>query len=147
VPGDRRSGAGRFWACAALAVPLVALSLVHGELGGHVYSRGWTRGAMLVELGLATIIVLGCGWPVLARAGRALRGRGFDAVAVLGLAAAVAYAWGVAAVIAPGAFPAGLQNPHGLVEPRLELSAALALIALLVRWRRPPRFGGAGPRS
>jgi Cu+-exporting ATPase len=144
--GERRSGARRFWTSLALAVPLAGLSLVHGELGGHVYSRGWMWGAMLVELGLATIIVLGCGWPVLVRAGRALRGRGFDAVAVLGLAGAAAYAWGVAAVIAPGAFPDGLQNPHGLVEPRFELGAALAVIALLVRWRRLPRLDGAGPR-
>ena len=134
--GVRRSGAGRFWTSVALAVPLVALSLVHDRLGGHVFSGGWMRGAMLVELGLATIIVLGCGWPVLARMGRALRRSGFDVVAVLGFAAAAAYAYGVLAVIVPGAFPGGLQNPHGLVAPRFEVAALLTVLALLVRWRR-----------
>lgn len=145
-PVDRPSGAWRFWTSVALAVPLVALSLVHGELGGHVYSAGWMRGAMAVELGLATIIVLGCGRPVLARVGRALRGRGLDAVSVLGLAAVAAYAYGVAAVIVPVAFPGGLQNPHGLVEPHFEVSALLALLALLVRRLRPRRFGRVDPR-
>lgn len=117
-------------------MPLVALSLVHDRLGGHVFSGGWMRGAMLVELGLATIIVLGCGWPVLARMGRALRRSGLDVVAVLGCAAAAAYAYGVLAVIVPGVFPGGLQNPHGLVEPRFEVAALLTVLALLMRWRR-----------
>jgi len=142
---DRPSGARRVWVSAALAAPLAALSLVHGELGGHVYSASWMRGAMLVELGLATIIVLGCGWPVLAQAGRALKGRGYDAIAVLGLAAAAAYAYGVAAVIMPGAFPGGLRNPHGLVEPHFEVGALLMVLTLLVRWWRPKRLGRAGP--
>jgi Cu+-exporting ATPase len=138
-----RTGAKRFWLSLALAVPLLALSLVHGELGGHVFSRGWVRGAMLLELGLATLVVVGCGWPVLVRLGRALRGGGFDTVAVLGLAAAAAYAYGIAAVIVPGAFPDGLRNVHGLVEPRLEAAALAVVLALLVRWRRPKRLGGA----
>jgi cation transport ATPase len=99
--GDRRSGAGRFWTSVALAVPLVALSLVHDRLGGHVYSGGWMRGAMLVELGLATAIVFGCGWPVLTRMGRAFRRGGFDAVAALGFAAAAVYAHGTRDVRVP----------------------------------------------
>jgi len=134
--GERRRGAGRFWTSVALAVPLVALSLVHDRLGGHVFSGGWMRGAMLVELGLATIIVLGCGWPVLTRLRRVFQRGGFDAVALLGFAAAVAYAHGVLAVAVPGVFPGELQNPHGLVEPRLEVAALLTAVALLVRWRR-----------
>jgi len=147
MPGsDSERRSGRFWTSVALAVPLVALSLLHDRLGGHVFSGGWMRGAMLFELGLATIIVLGCGWPVLARMGRALRGRGVDAVAVPGFAAAAAYAYGVLAVIVPGAFPGGLQNPHGLVEPRFEVGVLLVVLALLVRWWRPRRFGKGGPR-
>ena len=145
--GDGRSGAGRFWTSVALAVPLVAPSLAHDRLGGRVFSGGWIRGAMLFELGLATIILLGCGWPILARMGRALRGSGFDAVAALGFAAAAAYAYGVLAVIVPGAFPGGLQNPHGLVEPRFEVGALLVVLALLVRWWRSRRLGTVEPRG
>jgi Cu+-exporting ATPase len=145
--GKQRSGAGRFWTSVALAVPLVALSLVHDRLGGHVFSGGWMRGAMLFELGLGAIIVLGCGWPVLARTGRALRGSGLDVVSVLGLAAAAAYAYGVLAIIVPGAFPGGLQNPHGLVEPRFEVAALLVVLALLVRWWRSRTLGTVEPRG
>ncbi len=145
--GDGRSGAGRLWTSVALAVPLVALSLAHGRLGGHVFSGGWARGAMLFELGLATIILLGCGWPVLAHMGRALRESGSDAVAALGCAAAAAYAYGVLAVIAPGAFPVGLQNPHGLVEPRFEVGALLVVLALFMRWWRSRRPGTVVPRG
>jgi Cu+-exporting ATPase len=112
-----------------------------------VFSGGWMRGAMLFELGLGAIIVLGCGWPVLAHMGRALRGGGFDAVAVLGLAAAAAYAYGVLAIIVPGAFPGGLQNPHGLVEPRFEVAALLVVLALLVRWWRSRTLGTVEPRG
>jgi Cu+-exporting ATPase len=144
---DRRSGARRFWTSVALAVPLVALSLAHDRLGGHVFSGGWMRGAMLFELGLGAIILLGCGWPVLAHMGRALRGSGLDAVAVLGFAAAAAYAHGVLAVIAPGAFPGELQNPHGLVEPRFEVAALLTVLALLVRWWRSRTLGAVEPRG
>jgi len=144
--GGRRRGAGRFWASVALAVPFVALSLVHDRLGGHVFSGGWMRGAMLLELGLATILVLGCGWPVLAHMGRALRGSGLDAVAVLGFAAAAAYAYGVLAVIVPGVFPGGLQNPHALVEPRFEVTALLVVLALFVRWWRSRTLGTVEPR-
>jgi Cu+-exporting ATPase len=145
--GKQRSGAGRFWTSVALAVPLVALSLVHDRLGGHVFSGGWMRGAMLLELGLATIILLGCGWPVLARMGRALRGSGLDAVAGLGFAAVAAYAHGVLAVIVPGVFPGELQNPHGLVEPRFEVAALLVVLALLVRWWRSRTLGTVEPRG
>ena len=145
--GKQRSGAGRFWTSVALAVPVVALSLVHDRLGGHVFSGGWMRGAMLFELGLGAIILLGCGWPVLAHMGRALRGSGLDAVAVLGFAAVAAYAHSVLAVIAPGVFPGELQNPHGLVEPRFEVAALLVALALLVRWWRSRALGSVESRG
>ena len=60
--------ARRFWVSTALSLPLLVLAMGHELFGWTLLP---TRASTLVQLGLATPVVLWGGWPTVAGAGRA----------------------------------------------------------------------------
>jgi Cu+-exporting ATPase len=121
----------RFWACALLSAPLVLLGmaeLVPGRPFEHLLG-GRARG--LVELVLATPVVLWGGWPFFVRFVESLRNRSPNMFTLIGLGVATAYLASVVAVVAPGLYPAAFRGADGSVGVYFEAAAVIVTLVLL----------------
>jgi P-type Cu+ transporter len=132
----------RFWLGLALAVPLVAIDMGGHLLGGAMAMGGWAR---WLQAALATPVVLWAGWPFLQRGWASVVSRHLNMFTLIGLGVAVAYAASLAALLAPGLFPAELRGASG---PPLYFEAAavivvLALLGQVLELRARERTGGA----
>ena len=118
----------RFWISAALTAPLVAL-VVAAEL----FDLGLLpmRTSMLVQLALASPVVLWGGWPFFERFWASLKTRNLNMFTLIGLGVGVAYAFSVVATLAPQIFPASLRIMGGLVPVYFEAAAVITVLVLL----------------
>jgi P-type Cu+ transporter len=118
----------RFWVSAALSLPLLALAMGHELLG-------WTllpaRISTLVQLGLATPVVLWGGWPFFERGWASLRTRNLNMFTLIALGVGVAYAYSAVAALAPGLFPASFRSPMGGEVP-VYFEAAGVIVSLVL---------------
>ncbi|MGE5176303.1 MAG: heavy metal translocating P-type ATPase [Hyphomicrobiales bacterium] len=121
----------RFWIGVLLTVPLLALTM--GEhvpflnLGALIPPRLFT----LVQLALATPVVLWCGWPFLVRAVQSVATRSLNMFTLIGVGVTVAYVYSVVAALVPGIFPAGFRGHGGEVAVYFEAAAAIVVLVLL----------------
>ncbi|MGH7096941.1 MAG: heavy metal translocating P-type ATPase [Stellaceae bacterium] len=125
---ELRAMTGRFWIGLVLTVPLLVLAM--GAHLGRVElvppeAQRW------IELGLATPVVLGCGWPFFVRAWHSLKNRSLNMFTLIGMGTGVAYLYSLVAVFAPGAFPAGFRGHSGTVGLYFEAAAAIIVLVLL----------------
>ena len=120
----------RFAVGAALTVPLLVIAM--GPMLG-LPVEGWigARAARWAELALATPVVLWCGWPFLKRGWRSFRTWQLNMFSLIALGVAAAWLFSVAAVLAPGAFPAGFRDHHGQVGVYFEAAAVIVVLVLL----------------
>jgi Cu+-exporting ATPase len=135
----------RLWISLAFTLPLFVLAmapmLVSGAFAGLAHS---TRRS--IELGLATPVVLWCGWPFLARGWRSIRTWNLNMWTLIALGVGVAYVYSVVATLAPGLFPASLRGHHGEVEVYFEAAAmivSLVLVGQVLELRARSRTGAA----
>jgi Cu+-exporting ATPase len=119
----------RFRIAAILAAPIVVVTMGDMVAGGRLMM---TRAALLnwVGLALATPIVFWTGWPFFERAWRSFRTRTPNMFTLIALGVGAAYAYSVAATIAPGRFPASLRM-HGAVETYFDTAAVIITLVLL----------------
>jgi len=121
----------------ALAAPLLVIAM----------ARLLPAGARsLVELGLATPVVLWGGWPFLVRAVESLRARRLNMFTLIGLGVVIAYAYSLVAALAPGLFPSSLREPDGAVGVYFEAAAVivtLVLVGQVLELRARGRTGAA----
>jgi Cu+-exporting ATPase len=118
----------RFWAAAALALPLLAIAM--GEMVPalrHVLSAPWL---VWLQVALASPAVLWVGWPLLVRGWRSLVNRNLNMFTLIAIGTGAAYAYSVVAVLAPGAFPASMRA-HGQVPVYFEAAAVITALVLL----------------
>jgi Cu+-exporting ATPase len=141
---------GRLRLSASLTAPLVVVAMI-GFLP-------W-RARSIVELLLATPVVLWGGWPFLVRAVDSIRARsrlsmgtlgGFpnppakdsagrspapstrlNMFTLIGLGVAIAYAYSIVGALAPGLFPASLREVDGAVGVYFEAAAAIVTLVLV----------------
>lgn len=119
----------RFWIGLVLALPVVAL-----EMGGHVLDLGrlvpphWSPWIQLV---LATPVVLWAGWPFLERGARSIASRNLNMFTLIAIGTGAAWLYSVAGTAAPGLFPVGLRDSHGMVPVYFEASAVIVVLVLL----------------
>ncbi len=115
----------RFWWTLPLTV-LVTVIAMFGHRSGLATpaQRGW------IELALATPIVLWAGWPFFVRGAQSLAHRSPNMWTLIGLGTASAYAYSVAATVAPGAFPAAFVV-DGRVGVYYEAAAVIISLTLL----------------
>ena len=118
---------------AAFTIPLVVLSMV---LMVH---------APLVELTLATPVVLWGGWPFIQRAIRSLRTRHLNMFTLIGLGVAVAYGFSAVAALAPGAVPAAFRAGSGapLYFEAAAVIVTLVLVGQVLELRARKKTGAA----
>ncbi len=131
----------RFWVGLALAAPLVAIDM-GGHFLGHAMGGAWMR---WLEAALASPVVLWAGWPFLQRGWASVASRHLNMFTLIGLGVAVAYVASLAALVAPGLFPAEVRGAEG---PPLYFEAAavivvLALLGQVLELRARARTGGA----
>jgi Cu+-exporting ATPase len=136
--------ARRFWIGLALTVPVVVLAM-----GGHLLGRAMPIGSEAsawVQFALSTPVVLWAGWPFLARGWASLLSRHLNMFTLIGLGVAIAYAASLAAVVAPGVFPADVRDAGGMAPVYFEAAAVIVVLALLgqvLELNARERTGGA----
>jgi Cu+-exporting ATPase len=120
----------RFWVGTALSLPLVALvmaEMVPSLSPSHLLPP---RVLPWLQLGLATPVVLWGGAPFFARGWASLRTR-LNMFSLIALGTGAAYAYSVAAVLAPGWFPQSFRDAHGNVPLYFEAAAVIVTLVLL----------------
>jgi Cu+-exporting ATPase len=121
----------RLWVSLALSVPIVVLAMVLPQLGGHVYTPAAQRWSGLVQLALATPVVLWGGWPFFHKFRLSLQNRSPNMYTLIGLGVALAYLFSMAGVLAPGLFPQEFREHGGAVGVYFEAAAVIVTLILL----------------
>jgi Cu+-exporting ATPase len=121
----------RFWASTVLTVPLVLIvmgGLVPMLDPGRLIPRAVLK---WVELVLATPVVLWGGWPFFVRGWQSVVNRSPNMFTLIGLGVGLAYAFSIAATVAPGIFPAAFRGEEGEVGTYFEAAAVITTLVLL----------------
>ena len=127
----------RFWIGVLLTAPLLIIAM-----GAMIWLNSY-KGALTVngvhvnlpwiEFGLATPVVLWCGFPFFQRFWVSLLNRSPNMFTLIGLGTGAAYIYSVVATVAPGIFP---QSMHGMggtgMYPDVYFEAAAAITTLVL---------------
>ena len=120
----------RFWLGTVLSIPLVLLAMspmvgIHEPFGLAPRARGW------VEFALGTPVVLWVGWPLLHKFRLSVTRWNLNMYTLIGLGVSLAYIFSLAAVLAPGLFPAEFREHDGAVGTYFEAAAVIVTLVLL----------------
>ncbi len=121
----------RFWVSAVLTVPLVLFAMLRHVPGLDLFPHDLIEWAPWIELGLATPVVLWCGWPFFQRAWDSIRTWNLNMFTLIGLGVAVAYLYSVTATLLPRIFPPSFRDAHGHAGVYFEAAAAIVALVLL----------------
>ena len=121
----------RFWIGAALTIPLLVLTMAPFLGFAGVREILGERATLWLELALGTPVVLWCGWPFLTRGWNSFRTRNLNMFSLIAMGVLAAWLFSVAAVLAPGIFPAGFRNAEGNVGVYFEAAAVIVTLVLL----------------
>ncbi len=120
----------RFWIGAAFTIPLLIITMgpmlglplpdIFSGTSGHV-----------IQMILATPVVLWCGAPFFKRAWDSIRSRNYNMWTLIGLGTGVAWLYSVVATLAPQIFPAALRNEDGTMGVYFESAAVIILLVLV----------------
>src|SRR5216117_50119 len=121
----------RFWISLALTLPLLGIAMADmlpGMPVQHALPGGWLP---WIELLLATPVVLWGGWPFFQRGWSSIVNRSTNMFTLIALGTGAAYAYSVAATLAPGIFPASFREMDGMPAVYFEAAAAITTLVLL----------------
>jgi len=117
---EMRDMARRFWFCAALTAPILAMMIF------SIRTSPW------LDFAFATPVVVWGGWPFFDRGWRSIINRNLNMFTLIAMGTGAAYLYGVAAVLIPGAFPAAFRDPHnGALALYFEPAAVIVTLVLL----------------
>ncbi len=117
----------RLWVSAALTFPLFALTM--GEMAG--WHPPLAPGPLAwLQLAIATPVVVGAGWPFLARGVASVKNRSPNMWTLIALGTTVAWGFSVFATLAPSALPAAFLGHGG--APPLYFEAAAVIVTLVL---------------
>jgi P-type Cu+ transporter len=120
----------RFWVSAVLSVPLLLIAM--SPYLGVMQPLGLApKARAALEFVLGTPVVLWGGWPFFHKFARSLKNRSPNMYTLIGLGVALAYLFSVAAVFAPGLFPAEFRM-HGGEEVGAYFEAAAVIVTLVL---------------
>lgn len=111
-------------------VPLFIIAM-GGHLGLDVTRWFGARGSQIVELLLATPVVLWCGKPFFERAIFSVRNRAPNMWTLIGLGTAAAFLYSIVAVVLPGLFPSDMRDHHGNIPVYFEAAAVIIVLVLV----------------
>jgi len=118
----------RFGIGLALSLPVIVLGML-GELLGltHMIGGGvsaWTQAAF------ASPVVLWAGWPFFVRGAQSIASRNLNMFTLIALGTGVAWAFSVAATLAPGMFPPMFRGHYGAVAVYFEAASVITVLVL-----------------
>ncbi len=119
----------RFWTGLVLTLPVAAL-----EMGGHFVDLGaWLDPnlANLIQLALATPVVLWAGWPFFVRGWHSFMTRKLNMFSLIAIGTGVAWVYSVVATLAPQLFPPAFRGHEGAVGVYFEAAAGITVLVLL----------------
>ena len=135
----------RFWTGLVLTIPLLVIAM--GPLAGLPVEQ-WLppRLSTILELILATPVVLWSGWPFFVRGWQSVINRSPNMFTLIAMGTGAAYAYSVIAALAPGIFPDAFRAEDGSVSVYFEAAAVIIVLVLLgqiLELRARERTGGA----
>jgi Cu+-exporting ATPase len=116
---EYRSMLRRFWASAALSVPVVFFAMSH-----VLADSSW------IELALTTPVVLWGGWPFFQRGWISIKNRNLNMFTLIALGIGTAFGFSVIATAFPSVFPESI-HVHGRVPVYFEAAAVITALVLL----------------
>jgi Cu+-exporting ATPase len=136
----------RLW----IAIPL-SLALLLLDTGAHVFGLDvlpflspWAK--QWLQLTIAVVAVIWCGWPFFVRGVASLQTRRLNMFTLIALGTGAAFLYSLVATAAPGLFPRSMVDAHGLVPVYYEVAAvivALVLLGQVLELRAREKTGGA----
>ena len=129
-----------------LTLPLLAI-MVSDLLPGHPLQhvlRG--RGLGWTEFALATPVVLWAGWPFFERGWASIVHRSLNMFTLVSMGTGAAYLYSLAAVVAPGLFPASFRDASGNLGLYFEAAAVITVLVLLEMCIRDRHCSPCGER-
>jgi Cu+-exporting ATPase len=128
---ELRDMSRRFWVSLVLALPVFALAMGEMVPGfDHLIPLSGTA-LTLVQLALATPVVVWGGWPFFVRGWRSILNRSLNMFTLIGLGVFVAYVYSLIAVLVPGVFPGSFRDAEGNVAVYFEAAAVIVTLVLL----------------
>ncbi|MBI1947673.1 MAG: copper-translocating P-type ATPase [Deltaproteobacteria bacterium] len=121
----------RFWLAAALALPLVIVTMAEMVPGDPLAGVLAGRARTVIGLVLATPVATWAAWPFYLRAVESVRRRRLNMFTLIGLGVAVAYLYSLVAALVPGVFPTSFRDHHGQVGVYFEAAAVIVALILL----------------
>jgi Cu+-exporting ATPase len=134
----------RFWISAALALPVLILSMVVPMIPG-LRDAIPAVVSQVIQCALASVVVLWAAAPFFQRGWASLRNRSLNMFTLIAMGVAAAYLYSLVALVAPGLFPESMRS-HGRVEVYFEAASVIvALVALgqVLELRARDRTSGA----
>ncbi len=121
----------RFWVSLALSVPVFLITMA--DLVPGLRGVNWltAHARILIQLGLATPVVLWGGWPFFVRGWQSIVNRSLNMFTLVGLGTGVAYIYSLIAALFPGIFPPSFRGAEGTVAVYFEAAAVIVTLVLL----------------
>jgi Cu+-exporting ATPase len=113
----------RFWLALSLTLPILIMEM--SSHGVRQEISNW------IQLLLATIVVLGCGWPFFQRGFKSLQTRQLNMFTLIAMGVGVAWAYSMVATLLPSLFPKAFRNAQGFVPLYFEPAAMITTLVLL----------------
>ncbi len=121
----------RFWVGFALSVPLLALAMGDMLPNTPMADLFGVAGVAWAQAALATPVVLWGGLPFFQRGWTSIRTMRLNMFTLIAIGTGAAYLFSLAAVLAPGMFPASFRMAGGAVQVYFESAAVIVTLVLL----------------
>ena len=121
----------RFWISLALAAPVFAIGMSDLIPGQPLQHAAGAAALKWIQLGLATPVVLWCGWPFFVRAWASLVNLSLNMFTLIAFGTGLAYAYSIVATLAPEIFPESFRGHGGQVGVYFEAAAVITTLVLL----------------
>lgn len=118
----------RWWVSAALAVPLLILTMGPEFFGLHLVDPAYSPWIQLV---LTAPIILWAGWPFFARGWTSIVTRKLNMFTLIAIGVGAAFLYSLMATFAPGLFPATFRMHGGMVPVYYEAAGVVVALVLL----------------
>ena len=120
----------RFRVSLVLAAPVLVLMISEMLPSTPIQRRVPASVLLWVQFALATPVVLWGGWPFFERGWASVMNRSLNMFTLIALGTGAAYAYSVAALLLPGAFPESFRE-HGIIPVYFEPAAVIVTLVLL----------------